>query len=73
MASEEDRFVVSDLGFAFAVHDTQVTQEYAFDAGRESDHKSNNRANGRRVEICATREMAQAIADRMNEQARRAG
>jgi hypothetical protein len=29
------RFRVSNIGYAFAVHDTAVRQEYAFEAGRD--------------------------------------
>ena len=63
---QRKRYVVSDLGFAFAVHDTQAKQEYQFEAGKDKDHASNNALNTRRVEICATRDMAQQIADRLN-------
>ena len=68
--SEKPRYVVSDLGFAFAVHDTQDRQDYDFPAGREKEHASTNRVNGRRVEICATRAEAQRVADALNERAR---
>lgn len=60
------RYVVSDLGFAYAVHDTLVRQDYEFEAGRGKEHRSSNVLNGRRVEICATRGEAQRLADRLN-------
>lgn len=60
------RFVVASLGFAFAVHDTQAKQEYAFEAGKGKPHKSTNQLNTRRVEICPTRVEAQRIADELN-------
>lgn len=67
MSSKQPRrYVVSDIGFAFAVHDTMAKQEYQFEAGKEKEHKSNNALNTSRVEICATREVAQQIADRLN-------
>ena len=67
-SKQPKRFVVSNLGFAFAVHDTQVRQEYAFEAGKDAKHASNNALNTERVEICPTREIAQQIADRLNAQ-----
>ena len=67
MASKpRPRFRVSDLGFGFAVHDTEVAQQYAHPAGREKDHKSNNALNSRRVDVFPTRGMAQARADELN-------
>jgi len=61
------RFVVSDLGFAFAVHDTQEKQEYAFRAGKEKAHKSSNALNSRRIELFPTREEAVRLALELNE------
>ena len=64
---KKPRFVVCDLGFAFAVHDTAERQDYAFEAGRDKQHPSRNRLNGRRVgEVFPTREQAQAFADELN-------
>jgi hypothetical protein len=60
------RFVVSDLGFAFAIHDTLVRQQYAFKAGADKEHASNNRLNSERVDISSTHEEAQRIADELN-------
>ena len=65
-SKKRPRFVVADLGFAFAVHDTQVPQPYEFLAGRDKEHKSTNRLNSARVELCPTREEAQRIADDLN-------
>lgn len=65
-SSNKQRFRVSDLGFAFAVHDTQVRQEYAFVAGREKEHASKNVLNGRRIDVFPTRAQAQALADELN-------
>jgi hypothetical protein len=62
------RFVVSDLGFAFAVHDTSARQEYAFEAGKGKAHKSSNALNSRRVELFPTREEALRAALRLNQQ-----
>jgi len=61
------RFVVSDLGFTFAVHDTQAKQEYAFQAGKEKAHKSSNALNSQRVELFPTREEAVRLALELNE------
>jgi len=61
------RFVVSDLGFTFAVHDTQDAQEYAFRAGKDKEHKSTNVLNSRRVDLFATREEAVRLALELNE------
>lgn len=61
------RFVVSDLGFAFAVHDTLVRQKYAFKEGADKEHASNNRLNSERVDISPTYEEAQRIADDLND------
>jgi len=58
MSKPRQRYVVADLGFGFAVHDTQAKQEYAFRAGREKDHASSNQLNTRRVEIFPTVEEA---------------
>ncbi len=63
----ERRFVVSNLGFGFAVHDAGSPQDYEFPAGREKEHPSTNQLNSRRVEICTTRVQAQRIADELNE------
>ena len=61
------RFVVSDLGFTFAVHDTQAKQDYAFRAGKDKPHKSSNPLNTRRIELFPTREEALRLAQELNE------
>ena len=61
------RFVVSDLGFSFAVHDTQKKQEYAFRAGKEKAHKSSNALNTERLDLFPTREEAVRRALELNE------
>ena len=66
-APKKRRFVVSDLGFSFAVHDTQAKQEYAFQAGKEKAHKSSNALNTRRIELFPTREEAVRFALELNE------
>jgi len=60
------RFVVSDLGFAYAVHDTQLRQEYAFEAGADKDHASTNNLNSERVDIFGTLDEARRVADELN-------
>lgn len=70
---KQRRFVVSDLGFGFAVHDAGSPQDYEFPAGREKKHPSTNQLNSRRVEICTTRVQAQRIADELNERYEREG
>jgi hypothetical protein len=62
------RFIVSDLGFTFAVHDTQKKQAYAFRAGKEKNHKSSNVPNAERVELFPVREEAVRKALELNEQ-----
>ena len=66
-APKRRRFVVSDLGFTFAVHDTQAKQQYAFEAGRDKTHKSSNAINTRRIELFPTREEAVRLALELNE------
>lgn len=66
-APKTRRFVVSDLGFSFAVHDTQAKQEYAFRAGKDKAHKSSNALNSRRVELFPTREEAVRLALELNQ------
>lgn len=61
------RFVISDLGFTFAVHDTQAKQEYAFRAGKDKAHKSSNALNSRRLELFPTREEAVRYALELNQ------
>ncbi len=65
-ARAKTRFVVSNLGFGFAVHDTQAKAEYAHRAGQGKEHASNNVLNSERVEIFSTRGQAQAHADELN-------
>jgi hypothetical protein len=65
MARTPPRFVVSRLGFAFAVHDTQTPQEYAFEAFKP--HKSSNPLNGERVGLFPTREEAERFAWELNQ------
>ena len=66
MQSKKRRFVVSDLGFSFAVHDTGAKQEYAFEAGKDKPHKSSNALNTRRIDLFATREEAVRFALELN-------
>jgi hypothetical protein len=54
-APKKRRFVVSDLGFSFAVHDTQRKQQYAFQAGKDKAHKSSNALNSERLDLFPTR------------------
>ena len=67
--ADKPRYRVADLGFGFAVHDTAQKQEYEFRAGKDSEHKSNNALNSRRLEIFPTIEQAQAFADELNRKA----
>jgi hypothetical protein len=66
--SKKRRFVVSDLGPFFAVHDTQAKQAYAFRAGKDKAHKSSNALNTRRLELFPTREEAVRAARELNEE-----
>jgi len=61
------RFVISDLGFTFAVHDTQAKQDYAFRAGKDKNHKSSNALNSERIDLYPTREEAVRKALELNE------
>lgn len=61
------RFVVSDLGFTFAVHDTQKKQAYAFRAGKDKAHKSSNALNSERLDLFPTREEAVRKALELNQ------
>lgn len=63
---QKRRFVISDLGFSFAVHDTQAKQDYAFRAGKDKAHKSSNAINTRRIELFPTREEALRCAEDLN-------
>ncbi len=69
MSKEKKRFVIADLGFAFAVHDTAEKQEYGFRAGREKEHASSNKLNTERVEIFSNMEEAVRHALEMNKKA----
>ncbi len=64
---KKPRFVVSDLGFTFAVHDTQKKQAYAFRAGRDKNHKSSNALNTERLDLFPTKEEALRKARELNE------
>ena len=66
-APKKRRFVVSDLGFTFAVHDTQRKQQYAFRAGKDKPHKSSNPLNSERLDLFPTREEAVRKALELNE------
>jgi hypothetical protein len=66
-APKKRRFVVSDLGFTFAVHDTERKQGYAFRAGKDKPHKSSNTLNSERLDLFPTREEAVRRARDLNE------
>jgi len=61
------RYVISDLGFTYAVHDTQAPQEYEFETGKDKPHISTNELNSVRVALFPTREEAVREALRLNE------
>ena len=67
--TNKQRFVVSDLGFAFAVHDTQVEQQYAFRAGQDEKHLSSNELNSKRVELLPNMAEAVRVAMELNAKA----
>ena len=56
--TQSKRFFVSDLGFGFAVYDTQAEGEYNFVAGKDKEHKSSNKLNSRRLDVFATEDEA---------------
>ena len=66
MGKSDQRYVISDLGFAFAVQDTQDSQQYAFRAGRESKHLSSNQLNSNRVGIYPNMAEALRVAVELN-------
>ncbi|MFT5287999.1 MAG: hypothetical protein ACI8QS_001763 [Planctomycetota bacterium] len=72
-SQKRKRYVVSDLGFAYGVHDTQAPAAYSFEAGKDKAHPSNNELNTVRIDICATRVRAQQIVDRLNAEFARMG
>jgi hypothetical protein len=65
MDVQKRRYVVNDLGFGFAVHDTRAPAEYVHPAGRDKQHPSKNVFNTRMVEIFPTLAQAQAHADEL--------
>ena len=65
--SEDRRYVVSNLGFSYGVHDTHDPQEYAHPAGRDKQHISTNRLNSEIVEVVPTLAQALRIARELNE------
>ena len=60
------RFVVSNLGFGYAVQDTGEPAKYEFPAGRDKEHASSNPRNAKILEIFPTRAQAQVLADELN-------
>ena len=67
--SKKQRYVVCDLGFAFAVHDTQVEQAYAFRAGADAKHLSSNELNSVRVDLLPNMAEAVRVATELNARA----
>lgn len=63
---EKRRYVISNLGFSWAVHDTEVPQQYAFETGKNAEHISSNQLNTRRVALFPTRDEAVREALRLN-------
>ena len=65
-ASTRPRFQVSNLGFSFAVHDTQAKKPYELPAGAGKNQASKNDFNSLIVAIFPTRAHAHAHAQRLN-------
>jgi hypothetical protein len=63
---ERRRYVVSDLGFSWAVHDTGEGQEYAFETGKDKAHISTNELNSTRVGLYPNRAEAVRAAMELN-------
>jgi len=63
-----DRYIVSDIGYAFAIHDKGSPIEYPTEESplKTDVPASRNQFNARIVEIVPTRAEAQRIADKMN-------
>ncbi len=69
MTSSNPRYRVSNIGYAYAVHDTQVPQDYVHPAGREKEHPSKNLFNTRIVEVVPTYAEARRIAEELERRA----
>ena len=67
--TKKQRYVVCDLGFAYAVYDTQVEQEYAFRAGKDAKHLSSNELNSVRVDLLPNMTEAVRVAMELNARA----
>lgn len=65
MAAPNKRYIVSNVGFAYAVHDTEQVKKYYEDI----DPSDQSGPKGRLVEICPNLETAHRIARELNEAA----
>jgi len=63
------RFIVSNLGFGYAVQDTGEPAKYEHPAGADKEHASSNPRNTKILEIFPTRAQAQTLADELNRKA----
>lgn len=66
---EKKRYIVSDVGFGFAVHDTREEKTYY----KGVDPSPQSGPKGRIVEICPNRETAYRVAHELNEAERARG
>lgn len=67
--NREKRYLVSNFGFGFAVHDTGERLVQGLNPKGEEIPDSSNPRNARVLEIFPTRAQAQAYADEMNARA----
>ena len=61
------RFVVNNIGHAYAVHDTQRTYQRMEGEERSGAAPTSNVYTSRIVETCSTRAVAQKLANQLNE------
>ena len=64
---DQKRYIVSNVGYGFAVHDTTQSKTYYQDEG--IDPSSQSGPKGRIVEICPNAETAYRIANELNAKA----
>lgn len=66
--SAAPRYVVSDIGHGFAVHDTRVPYQRLEGEERQGTEPTTNVYTSRIIEIFSTRRSAQKLADELNEE-----
>lgn len=64
-----ERYVVSNVGYGFAVHDTKGRVHNRNTDPDKGPARSTNRRNAPILQVCSTREMAYALASKLNAEA----